>query len=126
MIVRPAAWTPAHEALIALALATADIGDIRFQTDHGAVLFEVLDDGGDLAAAYVLRVDRQVGRTVGVVVAAGGSLPGVDLTESIMPHIETQFYGCDAIRLHTERVGLVKKLGRQGFKTAEIILEKEL
>jgi hypothetical protein len=126
MMIRAAAWTPAHEALIALALCTASIADMREQTDNGAVLFEALDEEGALCAAFILRVDRQVDRTVGVVVACGGNLPGTDLTATLMPHMEQRFIGCDAVRIHTARPGLLRKLGGMGYATAEIIFEKAL
>lgn len=126
MKIRAASWSNECEAFIAMALATASIDDIKRQTDNGAQLFEVVAESGAVVAAFVLRVDRQECRNVGVVVAAGGALQGVDLTALIMPNIERMFYGCDSIRIHTARVGLLKKLARQGYSTAEIILEKSL
>lgn len=126
MEIRAAAgWSAENEPLIRRALATASLEDIKAQVRDGAQLFEVMHDGA-VVAAFVLRVDRLACRTVGVVVAAGGGLAGVDLTALIMPYIERMFYGCDAIAVHTERPGLARKLSRQGFRTAEIILEKEV
>ena len=120
------AWTDKNRALIQLALATATLADIERQVENGAQLFEVHDDNGEVVLAFVLRVDRLACRTVGVVVAAGGNLPGVDLTAVVMPYIERMFYGVDAIAMHTERPGLIRKLAAQGYRTAEIILEKEV
>lgn len=125
--IRPAGgWSALNESYIRRALATASIGDIKRQVEQGAQLFEVLDEAGDCVAAFVLRVDHLECRSVGVVVAAGGGLAGADLTATLMPHIERMFYGCDAIAIHTERPGLLRKLARQGYRTAEIILEKEV
>lgn len=121
-----AAWTDKNRALIQLALATATLADIERQVENGAQLFEVHDDNGEVVLAFVLRVDRLACRTVGVVVAAGGSLPGVDLTAVVMPYIESMFYGVDAIAIHTERPGLIRKLAAQGYRTSEIILEKQV
>jgi len=121
-----AGWTEENAALIASALATATLADIQHQCENGAQLFEVVDAGEAVAAAFVLRVDRLACRNVGVVVAAGGALAGVDLTAEIMPYIERMFYGVDAVSIHTRRPGLLRKLSRQGYATAEIILEKEV
>jgi hypothetical protein len=127
MLVRRATWTPQNEAMIRRALATATLADIKYQVEHGAQLFQVEDDAGEVLAAFVLRVDRLACRTIGVIVAAGGAALGVDLTASIVPHIEkNMFVGVDAVSVHTERAGLVKKLSRQGYRVAEIILEKEV
>lgn len=126
MIVRAGTWTPTTEAYIARALISGGLDDIKRQCENGAQLFQV-EEGGAVVAAFVLRVDRYASRTVGVVVAAGGACDGVDLTESIMPHIErNMFVGVDAVAVHTERRGLVRKLDRQGYRVAEIILEKEV
>jgi len=127
MKIRAATWTPANEALIQQALATATLADIKFQVEHGAQLFEVVNDREQVAAAFVLRVDRLACRTIGVIVAAAGAEPGIDLTRSVVPYIEQHmFYGCDAISMHTERPGLVRKMAGLGYRVAEIILEKEV
>lgn len=128
MRVRASNWTPVTEAFIAQAVISGGLEDIKRQTERGAKLFAVeADNDGTVVAAFVLRVDHFAGRTVGVVVAAGGAFPGVDLTASLMPHIEqNMFVGVDAIAVHTERTGLVKKLAGQGYSVAEIILEKEV
>jgi hypothetical protein len=127
LLVRAASWTEQNEAMICRALATATLEDIKFQVEHGAQLFEVVSEAGEVLCAFVLRVDRLACRTVGVIVAAGGGAAGVDLTAVIVPHIERHmFVGVDAIAVHTERAGLIKKLSRQGYKVAEIILEKEV
>lgn len=125
MIVRAASWSPVTESYIERAVISGMLDDIKRQTERGAQLFQVEDESGAVVGAFVLRVDSYACRTVGVVVAAGGDLPGVDLTDAIMPHIERHmFRGVDAIAVHTERRGLVKKLEQQGYKVAEIILEK--
>jgi len=126
LTIEHAAWTPRTEHLIGLGLATASIADMKRQTEAGAQLFAVLDEQGKQVAAFLLRVDREAARTVGVVVSAGGALDGVDLTALCLPQIEKMFYGMDVIRMHTERHGLVRKLARQGYATSEIILEKRL
>ena len=119
-------WKPETRQMIASALITATLADIEEQLANGAQLFEVQDEEGRTWAAFVLRVDRLACRNVGVVVAAGGSLPGVDLTATIMPCIERMFYGVHAITVHTARPGLQRKLAPQGYKVSEIILEKEV
>jgi len=126
MRITAAAWTERNRAYIVQALTTATLADIEDQTRNGAQLFEVQDDEGEAVAAFVLRCDRLACRNVGVVVAAGGSLPGVDLTAAIMPYIERMFVGVDAIAVHTARPGLQRKLAPQGFRIKEIILEKEV
>lgn len=126
LTIEPSDWTPRTEFLISLGLVTATIGDMRRQVDAGAQLFAVMGEGGRQVAAFLLRVDREAARTVGVVVSAGGALDGVDLTALCLPQIEKMFFGCDVIRMHTERPGLVRKLASQGYATSEIILEKRL
>ncbi|KQQ97421.1 hypothetical protein [Massilia sp. Leaf139] len=127
MIVRRAEWSPVTEAYIEKAVISGGLDDIKRQTERGAQLFQVEDDAGAVVCAFVLRVDYYACRTVGVVVAAGGACDGVDLTAVLMPHIEKHmFVGVDAIAVHTERRGLVRKLEPQGYRVAEIILEKEV
>lgn len=126
LVARAAPWCHITEMYIARALVTATIADMKRQTEAGAQLFALDDEEGAVVGAFLLRVDREAARNVGVVVAAAGGVDEVDLVATMIPMIEKMFYGCDAIRVHTERAGLVRKLGKQGFGVSEIILEKRL
>lgn len=127
MIVRPGSWSPLTESFIASAVISGVLDDIKRQTENGAQLFELVNANGAVVGAFVLRVDTWACRRVGVLVAAGGAVPGVDLTQLLMPHIEQHmFKNVDVIAVHTARRGLVKKLEAQGFGVVEIILEKEV
>ena len=126
LTIHPAKWTAETEDFISLALTDATLDDIKHQCENGAQLFAVLDEDAETLAAFVLRVDRQACKNVGVVVAAGGAMGGVDLTATMLPFIETMFVGCDSMRIHTARPGLARKLGRMGFSVVELVLQKEI
>jgi len=126
MRILPADWNPQTERLITLALSgNSTLSDIKAQVTGGAKLFKVWNVYMETVAAFVLRVDRVGNGYQGVIVAAGGRA-GCDLTATLLPAIEKMFIGCQSVRIHTERVGLVKKLARQGYSGAEIVLFKEL
>lgn len=84
--------------------------------------------GEKIVVAFVLRVDTEAARTVGVVVVAGSKFADMDLTGLFMPWIEKMFSenGCDQVRIHTGRPGMAKKLYRMGYETTELILTKEI
>jgi hypothetical protein len=119
------AWHEKTEDLIGRALATATLDDIKKQVSEGAQLFEV-QHLGETVVAFVLRIDRLTTKNEGVIVVAAGELPGVDLTSSIVPTIEKMFIGCHSIRMHTDRIGLAKKMERLGYVASEIVLRKGL
>jgi len=126
MNIRPGIWTPETESLIKSALATATIDDMKAQVKAGAKLFVLTDEDAELMGAFILRVDTLAGRNEGVIVAAGGAVNGVDITAEILPYVEKMFIGCETIRIHTERIGLAKKLFKEGYLVGELILIKEL
>lgn len=127
LTIHAARWTAETEHLIAKALTDATVEDIKRQTESGnAKLFSVCDEDAEIVAAFVLRVDAQVNKNVGVVVAAGSEEKDLDMTAAMMPYIETMFTGCQSLRVHTARPGLVKKLCRLNWKVAGIELTKEL
>lgn len=122
LTLEPGAWGPDADRLIAQAVQHASPADIRHQVENlGARLFYVRQAGA-IRAAFVLRVDGREG----VIVAAAGDLPGADLTASCMPAIESLFVGCDAIRYHTARPALARKLATLGYQAREIVCMKEL
>lgn len=125
LFIWPAGWNPVTKAFIESALSTASIDDMKDQVKTGAQLFKVVDEYMNTVAAFVLRVDYLAHETHGVVVAAGGRAD-VDLTKHVLPVIERMFKGCQKIRIHTERVGLVRKLAAQGYGGVEYVLLKEL
>lgn len=126
LTVEPGEWCEETRALIAQALIDCDVADIEEQTDCCAAQLFKLVQGGEMVAAFVLRIDRIGGRDEGVVVAAAGRVAGVDLTAVMMPFIEGMFHGCKSVRVHTARTGLGKKLVAMGYRVSEIIFRKEI
>lgn len=125
MRVEKANWNPVTEAYIASALTTSSMEDMKDQVEEGAQLFKVVDQYVNTIAAFILRIDYQYSGDVGVIVAAGGRA-GFDLTKHVLPYIETMFLDVRCVRIHTQRVGLVKKLMSQGYAGVEYVLEKGL
>src|ERR1043165_5909246 len=62
-----------------------------------AQFFNVRDGGGVVIARYALRVEQWAHGSEGVIAAAVGHLPGVDLTALFIPAIEKQLAGVDAV-----------------------------
>lgn len=118
-------WSADLEALL-LAAADGDIDEIRLQVGQGAQVFDVRREGKRLAA-FVLRVDWLTTGPQGVVVVAAGDGEGIDLTRTVLPHIERMFGPeVKSMRIHTKRPGLVRKLVREGYGKPEWVLTKEL
>ena len=125
LTIREATWSEA--AQVALTDAAPYLGGEGLLDEYrrGARLFEVVHLGRAVAY-YLLRVDHVFDGPEGVIMAAAGGLQGVDLTASVLPAIEKQFVGCVAVRIHTARAGLAKKLAAQGYGAGEIVLRKKL
>lgn len=92
------------------------------QVVEGAATAFIVEDDGDLVAAFVLRVDDDEG----VVVAAGGKGRGYGLIDALLPAIEARFHGCRAIRFHTARPGLARLMLKNGYVGQEVVMCKEL
>lgn len=117
-------WSDEAAAHLAAAVIHVSVSELAAQVAAGAVLFRVSDDVG-LIGFYVLRVDHTADGAEGVLVAASGRA-GFDITATLVPHVERQFIGCKTMRVHTSRPGMARKLARQGYAGAEIILRKSL
>lgn len=88
--------------------------------------YEVRDTGGGLVGYYALQVNRHSGGNEVVVVAAAGAALGADLVASLIPYIEKQAKGAQALTVHTKRRGLLAKLAALGFQCDGFILRKAL
>lgn len=88
----------------------------------------VVEQGGVPVMAYALGLTVHDAGGVLWVRAAGGNLPGADLTATILPLIENQgrAAGARQVAMQTRRRGLVAKLERQGYHVAGYILRKNL
>lgn len=85
--------------------------------------FYLVRHGGEACAAFALRLQGCAGAQVAWIVAAGGKLPGHDLTATVLPAIERALLGCQ-IAITTRRRGLLIKLARLGYRVSGITLRK--
>ena len=126
LIIRPSAWGRDAERLIALAHQAAGLADVRDQVQSGAASLFLIDVEGATVGAFVLRVDHTAAGSEGVIVSGAGHLHGVDLVEACIPRIEQMFVGVCAIRYHTAKPALARKMAAWGYTAAEIVCRKEL
>lgn len=100
----------------------ADYRDL-LAVDPTAHLYRVSGDAGTVGFVLI-RTEHFSGGREGVIVAAAGRLPGVDLVEAILPTIEGEFNGVDCYRFATARTGLVRKMKRQGYQITHVVMRK--
>jgi len=120
----PAEWGADAERLVPLALQHATVAEIRRQVETGAAALWHVLEGEAVRAVFVLRVDHDADGSEGVIVAAAGACRGVDLTAALLPHVERLFLGCRAVRIHTARPGMARKLARMGYVPREVVFGK--
>lgn len=124
MTIRPAAWC--ERAAQLLAAAVRHVENIERQVQSGNASLFWLDDSTGPVGAFVLRVDRPASGPEGVIVAAAGRVPGVDLTAAVLPYVESLFRDCVRVRIHTARPGLGAKLAAMGYGLQEAVYSKEI
>jgi len=126
LTIEPGPWCTESERLIGLSVQHATPANIRHQVKTGGARLFHIKHAGTIVGAFVVRVDCLPGGDEGVIVAAAGNLPGVDLTASCMPAIESLFINCKTIRYHTAQPALARKLARMGYVAREIVSFKEI
>lgn len=118
LTVAAADWgSPADELLAGCFTNAGALAQVRAQVESGQAQLFMADAGGEIVAAFVLRVDG----VEGVIVAAAGP---VELIPALLPHMEKRFVGCRAFRIHTARAGLARVLLAHGYDGQEIVLRK--
>jgi hypothetical protein len=91
----------------------------------GALLFDV-KSGGVTVARYALRTAKRPAGVEVYVVAAVGSMAGVDLIQTLEPFIVQQCSGAAALTINTRRRGLMRKLQRQGWTVDSVVMRKKI
>lgn len=95
----------------------------QLENEAGCLFLTVLEDGREVGAFSL----RKAGMTLWVV-QAGGRLPGVSLSEEVMPAVEAaaRALGCSSVAFATKRPGLVERMAKLGFEPAGTIVRKVL
>lgn len=99
------------------------VENLRRQHSAGEIeLVHVYEDGRKAGFLAYARDGREF------VIVSCFSRTGDDFCAQALPQIEALALaaGCDSIRFHTMRPGLVKKAQTLGFRVSEIILRKAL
>lgn len=117
-------WGEAVEEMLRPACSVID--EVCAQVESGKALLFVGNGEEKRMFAFVLRVDELAAGPQGVIVAAAGKGDGINLTDSILPVIESMFKECTSVRIHTARRGLAKKLPLHGYRFEEMVFTKEL
>ncbi|MBZ0105531.1 MAG: hypothetical protein K8H84_07850 [Sulfuricella denitrificans] len=128
LIVKRSEWNPWSESVLVQTMdgdPLAGIEAIKADVDRGdSQLFVCFLDGAPVSA-YVLRVEQKTHGLEGVIVLAAGRLPGENLISGVLPFVLEQLSFCQAVRVHTNRPGLVKRLTQEfGFHVGETVLRK--
>lgn len=124
--IKQGAWADAAEYWVGQAVENHHLAGIRYQVNqHIAQLFYLYQAGKE-CGCFVLRIDANGEVKEGVIVAGAGNLQGIDLMATCMPAIEKKFIGCSAIRYHTGRPAVAKKMARFGYIADEIVCRKEI
>lgn len=126
LTLEPGAWGPDADRLIPLAHQAASLAEIRGQVEDGGARIFYVKAQAMTVGAVVLRVDHTADGSEGVIVSAAGSVQGIDLIETCMPAIEGLFSGVRAIRFHTARPELARRMTFWGYQAAEIVCRKDL
>lgn len=124
---KDAAQVAAHLACLQAPELDTSAGAERLADLTAGHCFEVLAEGRPVGA-YSLQTYEGEGARVAWVMAAAGTLPGVDLVASVLPAIEqqAQALGCNQLGVTTRRRGLIKKLQRHGFQVTGLMLRKKI
>lgn len=102
----------------------AGLAQLKASCRSGDAALYLIKCGDYLVGAFVLRIDMKAHGAEGVIVAAGGNLRGVNLMRATLGSIEKLFKGCDSIRVHITRRGLMRQFERAGYTPRETVFAK--
>lgn len=125
LVVKNCQWSDDAAQVLSAAIDYCHIDDLKSQVESGAQLFSVEQDHCTIGY-YILRVDALIHGFEGVIVAIAGRTSSINLIDALYSTLEKQFTGCNSLRVHTARCGLIKKLTKIGFTPQEFVMRKEL
>lgn len=130
LAIHSAPWSLACESLLAKAMRSepgVTVATLRAMVEHGEGHLYQVERNQRIVGAYVLRLEHRENGFEGVIVAAAGRMPGASLIAHCLPVIEReQLDGCNTVRVHTARRGMLRELAKHGYRVREIVLEKEI
>lgn len=123
-------WNDTAAAILAPVCADdpAGLADVEIQVQTGAASLFKVHSPNRLVGFYVVRIDHTANGDDLVIIAGAGRLPGVNLIAVMLPTFEAQaaMSDCNAVRIHTNRRGMVKQIARRGYRFAEWVFRKEI
>jgi len=101
-----------------------DVLQLRADVTAGHCQLYGVSEADRLVAVFVLRIDQIGAELEFCVVAAAGGCPGIDLTANVVPVIQAwaRDNGAHYVRVHTDRPGMLRKLGKLGFAMSEYVV----
>ena len=124
--IKKGTWSDAAEFWIGQAVESHHLPAIRYQVNQDIAQLFYLSSDDEICGSFVLRIDGYGEAKEGVIVAAAGNLQGIDLMTTCLPAVEKKFIGCSAIRYHTGKPAVAKKMARFGYIADEIVCRKEM
>ncbi len=121
--------TPELERHLALLIEDdAPLAWWRRQVELGAMAVIAIHVEGERVASVLWRLGEHGGRRCFVICGAAGNHPRFDLTGSVLPALEryARELGCDLVRWHTRRRGLIARGQAMGYGAAEFVLLKAI
>ena len=122
-----AEWSPEMAADLArIEDPSTGVNWLRREVAEGRLHGLAVTRAGRPVCHVLYRIEDVADGVELMIAAAGGREPGIDLTASLLPGLEAlaRRAGATHLRFHTRRPGLVRRAGRLGYRTAEIIMRK--
>ena len=124
-------WSQLHEAALApsmIAHPVEGLADIERSVDNGRAAVFTLYRGSERIGSAACMIQAFAGGREFVIVAAGASNLGRSLIPEVLPTLEEFAVenGCDFVRVHTRRPGLVRRLTAAGYDAGETVLRKRV
>lgn len=120
------AWNDEAEKALTISSLNCSVLDIKKQVIKDLASLFQISIKSEIVGYYVLRVDELVEGNEGVILAMACVNKGFDMTAILDPVVSQQFKNCIAMRVHTARAGLVKKLDKLGWMAQEFVMKKAL